>query len=210
MAKLYITTPFMKVISAYTIWPDKPYTEFNQAGKKNEPQYKIVFDPTPDDLVKIEADIREKIGPMTFKVKKPKLGVSISKSDGIKTVRPASKYKPVIFDMKNGKLQDPKFNEADGTYAKDMNEPKIAAGTVARAFCQLNPYEEGVSLQLISIQVKTLVEWEGKGGGSSPFEEGEGYTSENDSPFNGEDNTGSDNSKTDAGNDEATGSALDI
>ena len=162
MAKQYIFTPFATVVAAYTTNPDKPYDE------GGTPMYKIRLDPSPADLAEFRRAMEEHARGASFKVKAPKLGVSVSQSDGKVTLLPSSKFKPAIFDMKLNKLED----------------PKIGAGTIARAYCQLNFHDKGIGLQLVQIQIKTLVEWEGSGAGDrAAFSAGDGFVAETGSAF---------------------------
>lgn len=168
MAKQYILTPFAPVVAAYTSKPDKPYDD------NGEPMYKIRLDPTPEDLAAFRAEMAKIAAGHTFKAKAPKLGVSISQSDGKVTLLPSSKFKPLIFDCQNNKLDD----------------PKIGAGTIARAYCQLNVHDKGIGLQLVQVQVKKLVEWQGSGGdGKSAFGETDGEPVGTGSAFGGDEDT---------------------
>jgi hypothetical protein len=176
--KLYIFTPFMKVIYAATSRPDKPYE------KDGKPMFKVIMDPTPEDVKNLQDTIKKLIGNYEFKARVPKLGISKAEADGKITVRPVSLFKPVIFDMKNQPLQKPVWDEDAEEYTNWKDDLRLGSGSVVRCYCELNPYEKGVSLRLLAIQVKELVEWESKGGhGGSPFEAGEGYSKDNGSPF---------------------------
>jgi len=201
MAKLYINTPFLPVLAAWTSKPDKPYEPFDKDGKPNRPSYKVKLDITEDQLAAFTAKIRELIGDHTFpKTRNPKLGYSKAESDGKITLVPASAYKPMIFDMRKNKIQDPIYDEETGLYTNWKNDLRLGAGSIVSCACTLNLYDKGVSLQLNAIQVKKLVEWQSKGGASA-FDVGEGYTADGDVPLASDEEEGD----TDNG-----GSALDI
>ena len=186
MSKLYINTPFLKVIYACTSRPDKPFEEGAKA------LYKVILDPE-DKLEAFIAEIKALIPDHKFKTKAPKIGFSKSE-EGVITIRPSSAYKPTIFDMKGKKIQAPIFDKTTGEYTNWKDDVRLGSGSIVRCNCLLNPHDKGVGLQLSAIQVKTLVEWESTGGGS-PF----GEAAPEESPF----------SETQA--DEANGaSALDI
>lgn len=180
MAKTYIFTPFCPVIAAYTTTPDKPF-------KKKGPLYKVRLDPTAEQIKQFQDEIQKLTAGFAFTIKKPKLGVSVADDGGKVTFLAESKYKPMIFDMALNKLED----------------PKIGAGTVARLYCEVGPYEEGVALRLCQIQIKSLIEWtSGGGGGTAAFEAGEGFTAESGSAFGA--------SESEASGTQSGGNALDI
>ena len=171
MSKLYINTPFLKVLFAYTSKPDTPYEEGAKA------LYKVILDVNDEQLKAFVAEIQALIPDHKFKGKSPKIGFSKS-DEGVITIRPSSAYKPTIFDMKGKKIQAPTFDKATGEYTNWKDDVRLGSGSIVRCNCLLNPHEKGVGLQLNAIQVKELVEWESKGGGS-PF----GDSAPEDSPF---------------------------
>ena len=161
MSKLYINTPFLKVIFAATSRPDKPFEEGAKA------LYKVILEAPERELEEFIAQIKALIPEHKFKTKNPKIGFSKSE-DGVITIRPSSAYKPTIFDMKNKKLQAPTFDKETGEYTNWKDDLRLGSGSIVRVSCLLNPHDKGVGLQMNAIQVKELVEWESKGGGS-PF-----------------------------------------
>ena len=163
MSKLYINTPFLKVLAAHTNRPDKPF----KPGSKS--LYKVILEAPARELDAFIAEIKALIPDHKFSIKKPKIGFSKSE-EGVITIRPSSMYKPTIFDMKGKKIQAPIFDKATGKYTNWKDDVRLGAGSIVRCNCLLNPHDEGVGLQLTAIQVKELVEWESKGGGS-PFGE---------------------------------------
>lgn len=172
-----VMTPFLAVIASHCEKMDKPY-------KKNaEPMYKIRFEaPKGKDLKAWQDKLLGLAGNPKFSIPDPKIGIGESKKGEV-TVVASSKFKPGMFDTKNNKLE----------------APKVGQGTIARAFCQLNVHDEGISLQLSQVQIKELKEWEGGSGAVSAFDEAEGYESEGGSQFN-----------DDAPAESKGGSALDI
>ena len=176
-----ITTPFLKVVWAYTSKPDRPIEE----GKA--PQYKVNLAIDKAELDKFVAEIKDKLSDYKFTSKKLKWGYS-ERETGFE-LSPHSNFKPTIFDMKNQKIQTPVFDKETEEYTNWKDDVKLGAGSVVRAYCELFPYKkgvnEGVSLRLLSLQVKELVEWERRGG-SSPF--GASEEPDEDTPFGTEDN----------------------
>lgn len=181
--KLYINTPFLKVLFAATSRPDKPFEEGARA------LYKVILEVDDETLNKFVEEIKELIPDHKFKIKNPKIGFSKSE-EGVITIRPSSAYKPTIFDMKGKKLQGPIFDKETGEYTNWKDDLRLGSGSIVRANCLLNPHDKGVGLQLNAIQVKELVEWESKGG-SSPF----GPPEQDETPFGIEtDSSGADGS----------------
>ena len=163
MSKLYINTPFLKVLYACTSKPDKPFEEGAKA------LYKVILDAPARELEAFIEEIKVLIPEHKFKTKSPKIGFSKSE-EGVITIRPSSAYKPTIFDIKGKKIQAPIFDKATGEYTNWKDDVRLGKDSIVRCNCLLNPHDKGVGLQLTAIQVKTLVEWESTGGGS-PFGE---------------------------------------
>lgn len=138
--RIFLTTDWLPVHFAAVTTPMKN----SYKGEAAKPEYVLVLDPSEDQARMWMAEVKDKIGNVDFKSKKPKLGVSVREEDDKVLIRATTFYKPDIYDTHNQKLDD----------------PKIGKGSIVRANVSLNIYDKGVSLTLHQIQVKELVEWE--------------------------------------------------
>lgn len=168
MSKRNIITPFGTVVAAYTDRPDKPYED----GAPELYKVRLSVDEKEVEAFKkrIMDIVKEEGHSFDAKVKKPKIGVSVSE-EGVVTILGSSKYKPTIYDAKKNQLDN----------------PRIGKGTVARLFCNLNMHKKGVGLQLIQVQIKKLVEWESSSPKGAAFDETDGYEAPEGSAFDDED-----------------------
>jgi hypothetical protein len=140
-------------------------------GKFPTNKYKTDILLSPEDLAKFKADFKEKTKGLGL-TKASKLPFKVNK-DGDTLVRLKSKFMPVGFDAKNKKLPE-------GT--------EVGGGSEIRCLANIFQYDEGVTLQVLQYQVKTLKTWSAQ----SAFDvDDDGYTHEGtESAFGGEDEEG--------------------
>ena len=180
MAKeIQIVTP-----AGIAVWPK--LTKPDVYGEYADSKYKTELELSVTGLTTVKAQIKEAMKSMSFKVKDPRLPFKVGK-DGIERLVAKSKFLPTIFDAKKNKILDGKT--ATVAEAEELN---IGGGSIIRIGGTLFPYDKGVSLQLNTVQLITLVAGQGGPRSADGFDEEDGYEAPTKNPQDADDSEGAD------------------
>jgi len=167
----------------------KPDTKFNPLG-----EYSVKLSLPREDAKELVALMKAEL--KTYKENNSIKGTdkfNIAKDEEAGTLTFKTKL-PAIIPLKDGTQWEQKLAIYDAKGNLMPKDISIWSGTQGKLQVELRPYSmagnTGVSLRLKAVQVIELVEGESKSENESPFEEEEGYTTDNEpSPFSEENET---------------------
>lgn len=128
-------------------------TKRDTEGQFASNKYQTYLALEPEDLKKIQSQIKAAMADMTFKVKQPALPFKDGK-DGEVLLVAKSKYLPLIIDSKKQPLVSPdQFDESNLDDVRKLAAKNPPGGSRIRIGATLFNYDKGVSLQMHTVQV---------------------------------------------------------